>query len=755
MTAGQDDRARGVEPGAAGPWRLSAWFARPGRARAVALLAGLLLAAGFLTLFMLLGERERRTAMEEARRDVAGVLASVVDQLSRALETTDILLIEMARGIERRGAPWEIDRVAMRLAQLPHLRAALVTDAGGRVVFSTEDSLLGQEVAGRPWLRPAPGGASQLVVGSPEPGRFLARPGMTIEQAGRWHIPVLRPLVQADGTQGGFVIALMNPEYLIAIGQRAAVAFDVSVRFHHLNSMLLARSDGRIEGIGTPNPGAWLFRDFLPRLDAGLQDREDSAGQPATAAFGVTATGMMVVEVSRSRDVILGPVLRHRIEVGAGIAVMALATLACLAIMIRSGRLVQAQQDAARAAEERHQTAARETALLRSSRAETTRLLDGVPVLMFQIELQAGAALRYRRIGGDVEAVTGWPEAVIEAPGGWAAARAPETDGFDDFMRLVAAKGRAEREYSLRQPDGGSRWLRTVAAVTERRLAGGLEIVGYTVDVSAERERAGQLAAAGRLASLGEMATGLAHELRQPLTIMSLAAQNLQKALDSGRLGAARQRIERIVEQSARAGNIIEHLRRFARGSEEAAPPEPVALDAAVAGALTLVGGSLRDADVIVQVDLGETSPVVLGHLVGLEQVLVNLLMNACHAMEGLPPGLPRRIALTLGATPPGGCVDLALRDTGGGIAPKVLARIFEPFVTTKGVDKGTGLGLSICHGLVKAMGGSIAARNEGEGAVFTITLRLASEGGAECPPFADGLDRRAMGGSGGTASCA
>jgi C4-dicarboxylate-specific signal transduction histidine kinase len=260
-----------------------------------------------------------------------------------------------------------------------------------------------------------------------------------------------------------------------------------------------------------------------------------------------------------------------------------------------------------------------------------------------------------------------------------------------------------------------------------------VEIVGYTADVSAERERAGQLAAAGRLASLGEMATGLAHELRQPLTIMSLAAQNLQKALDSGRLSAARQRIERIVEQSARAGNIIEHLRRFARGSDEAAPPEPVPLDSAVEGAMTLVGGSLRDAGVAVSVELGAPSPVVMGHLVALEQVLVNLLMNACHAMEELPEGRPRHIAIALGATPPEGRVELLLRDTGGGIAPKVLARIFEPFVTTKGVDKGTGLGLSICHGLVKAMGGGIAARNEGEGAVFTITLREATA--ADQPP--------------------
>ncbi|NGM23465.1 hypothetical protein G3576_25860 [Roseomonas stagni] len=728
MDATQDEPGRLRKPEARRFRFFRLVASRPWRLRTLGILAGVMLAIGFLSLFVVLGERERRSAMEEARRDVTGVLASVVDQLTRALETTDILLIEMVRGIEQRGQPWEIDRVGMRLAQLPHLRAAVVVDARGRIVFSTEEALLDTSLADRGWLEAPPGGASQLVIGSPEAGRFFGRRGVTIEQARRWSIPLLRPILDPNGLPGGFVIALMNPEYLTAIGQRASEAFKVDVRFHRLDSVLLARSDGAVQGIGIANPAAWLFRDFLPRLDAGLQEEEDSSGSPATAAFGVTATGMMVVEVSRTREQILRPVLRHRWELGLGIGILAFATLACLVIVIRFTRLAQAQQDAARAAEERHQMAARETALLRSSRAETARLLDGVPTLMFQVELWPGAPPRYRRIGGNVEAVTGWPAEVIEAPGGWAALRAPDPDGFEEFMDGVARSGRAEREFRLRQPDGSGRWLRTVAAVTERRADGGVEIVGYTADVSAERERAGQLAAAGRLASLGEMATGLAHELRQPLTIMSLAAQNLQKALDSGRLSAARQRIERIVEQSARAGNIIEHLRRFARGSDEAAPPEPLALEAAVEGAMTLVGGSLRDAEVGVTLELGAVPPMVMGHMVALEQVLVNLLMNACHAMETLPPGQPRRITIALGEAPPQGRVELVLRDTGGGIAPKVLARIFEPFVTTKGVDKGTGLGLSICHGLVKAMGGTIAARNEGEGAVFTITLTRAAE---------------------------
>ena len=111
--------------------------------------------------------------------------------------------------------------------------------------------------------------------------------------------------------------------------------------------------------------------------------------------------------------------------------------------------------------------------------------------------------------------------------------------------------------------------------------------------------------------------------------------------------------------------------------------------------------------------------------LVPLEQVLVNLLANARDAMEALPAERPRRVRIAA-----------ARRAGRGGGADRrryrrrhpaaVMARLFEPFVSTKDADRGTGLGLSICHGLVKAMGGDITARNDGEGAVFTITLAAA-----------------------------
>ena len=247
--------------------------------------------------------------------------------------------------------------------------------------------------------------------------------------------------------------------------------------------------------------------------------------------------------------------------------------------------------------------------------------------------------------------------------------------------------------------------------------------------------------AASRLASLGEMAAGLAHEIKQPLQSISLAAEIAQLAIRRHDTAEAERRLDRIVEQTQRSADLLDRLRRFARGAEGVTALEDVPLAAVVEGTLSLVGSVLRDASIVVEVALGDPPPVMRGQGVLLEQVLSNLLLNARDALAARPAGAPRRISIAA-APGPDGMVRLTVADTGGGIAPEVMARLFEPFVTTKGPDKGTGLGLSICHGLVKGMGGSIEAHNEIAGAMFTITLpsALPDERGAETiQPLAPG----------------
>jgi signal transduction histidine kinase len=701
-----------------------AWAALLGSARVVGIVLSIGLAASFLGLYLTLAERSREEAVADSRRDVAGITATVTDQLSRIVETTDIVLLELGRQLQETGRPWDADTIGLRLRQLPHLRALLVTDRAGRVRFSTVESLVGLDLGNRAWAGPALRGEQRVMIGAPEPGRFPGPPGPSVQQARRWTIPLARP---AGTGNAGAVVALINPDHLIEIGQRIASTFEVTVRFHGLDGTLLAESSGSADAVGQRNAGAWMFRDFLPRLDSGLQRGPDSAGHDGVAGFGVTTSGAVVVEVAKHIDAVLEPAVVRATELAIGIGIVAGSTLLFVLLLVVFGIAFSRQQQAARDAERQRSDSEREAAMLRASRAEVERLLGGLPAIAFHVEVGAGGgAIAYRRIGGNVEQVTGWPGHALRHPQDWAARMAPggAAEPFDQFIDRVRLQGQASRELRLRQPDGGWRWLRTVAMVLGHGEDGAAEIVGYTSDITTEHESAVRLATAGRLASLGEMATGLAHELRQPLTIMSLAAQNLRKALDAGRMDAARPRADRIVEQAERAGNIIEHLRRFARGSEDGAAPEPVSVETAVQGALTLVAGTLRDADIRLDIRLGDPPPVVMGHLVGIEQVLVNLLVNASHALQARGPETERRI--TLEAIRRDDQVAVEVRDTGGGIPAHVLARMFEPFVTTKDPDKGTGLGLSICHGLVAGMGGTITARNEAAGAVFTITLRAA-----------------------------
>lgn len=263
-----------------------------------------------------------------------------------------------------------------------------------------------------------------------------------------------------------------------------------------------------------------------------------------------------------------------------------------------------------------------------------------------------------------------------------------------------------------------------------QRLATGGCIV-TVMDVTAERAADARAAAAGRLTSLGEMAAGLAHELKQPLTAIALAADNARRAAERGDTAATLVRLGRIADQAARGGLLIDHLRRFARGGEGGDANASATLPAAVEGVLTLFGGALREACIDVSLFLPADLPAVRGDGMALEQVLLNLLANARDALSSRGCASNPRITLAARIAEPGRVL-VEVSDNAGGIPEVVMARLFQPFVTTKGPDRGTGLGLSICHGLVTSMGGTIEAENGAEGAVFRISLEIAQPEAAQ-----------------------
>ena len=379
----------------------------------------------------------------------------------------------------------------------------------------------------------------------------------------------------------------------------------------------------------------------------------------------------------------------------------------------------------------RERAARREATAQQAGREEVERLLGGLPAVIFLRAVRPDGEARLLYRGGDVEVVTGWPAATFQGIDSLQPWIDLDAVGHAHFMDRMLREGAGTVEYRLRQPMGGSRWIRSHCRVLSRHPDGGGEVVGYLLDVTAERAAEARAMVTGRLASLGEMAAGLAHEFEQPLSIIALAAENAGAALGRNNAAGVASRLGRIGAQAHRAATVIENLRRFARGPAAGKPAEAVRLDDAVAGTLSLVGGALREAEVEVVVCLGAQPPSVLGDLVAIEQVLLNLLVNARDALVSQPGGAPRQVRIAAAAEPETGMVRLTVADTAGGIAAAVLPTVFEPFVTTKGPDRGTGLGLSICYGLLRGMGGSIAVANDRDGAVFTVLLPAAPAGAA------------------------
>jgi PAS domain S-box-containing protein len=247
--------------------------------------------------------------------------------------------------------------------------------------------------------------------------------------------------------------------------------------------------------------------------------------------------------------------------------------------------------------------------------------------------------------------------------------------------------------------------------------------VGFIRDISQRKDAAAKLIQSSKLATLGEMATSVAHELNQPLSVIRMAAGNIRQRLSKGIVDPKylSEKLLRIEEQTARAATIIDHMRMFGREAKE--PAESIDPRNAVKRALDLMGEQLRLAGIEVVTVLPENCACVLGHVIQVEQVLLNLLTNALDAItqsEGMAK-------ITLQVFEEGNVIHITTQDTGGGIPDDVLQRIFEPFFTTKSMERGTGLGLSVSYGIIQGMKGTIAAENIDDGARFTITLPIIS----------------------------
>ena len=303
----------------------------------------------------------------------------------------------------------------------------------------------------------------------------------------------------------------------------------------------------------------------------------------------------------------------------------------------------------------------------------------------------------------------------------------------DDLAAIrvgLRAGGLGSREVRFRNKNGTA----VTAVCSAEFIMFGSErcVLGVGLDVSERKEAEAQagklrdeLAHLGRVSLLEALAGSLAHEIKQPLTAVMAHAETgrLLLANQAPNLAALREVLNDVVRDNKRAGEVVSRLRTLLKKSE--AQHEPLDVNCMINHVAQLIEGNAIGRRITLTVELTRDMPIVLGDRIQIQQVAINLLMNAFDAVQPLEPS-GRRVRLRSSCQDQQALIEVI--DSGPGLSDEVLARIFEPFYTTK--QEGIGLGLPICRTIVEAHGGTIEARrNTGYGMTFSVRLPFLQTG--------------------------
>lgn len=292
---------------------------------------------------------------------------------------------------------------------------------------------------------------------------------------------------------------------------------------------------------------------------------------------------------------------------------------------------------------------------------------------------------------------------------------------------LIFGNGHYESEYRIKMADEQIHWLHSRGRIDFSKNGQPLRMLGVTIDITrrkqaelAMQQQRNELTHLSRVTTLGELSGSLAHELNQPLAAILSNAQAAQRFLtrDKADLAEIQDILKDIVSEDKRAVEVIQRLRLLLKKGE--VQHLPVNLNEVVEEVLKIVNSDLMNHNITVNIDVDHKLPAVIGDRVQFQQVMLNLIMNACEAMSHPEAGKRQLIVRT--EQTGGDKVQVSVCDQGPGIPSESLESVFEPFFTTK--LQGMGLGLTICRTIITAHGGQLwATNNNPSGAVFHFTL--------------------------------
>jgi signal transduction histidine kinase len=662
----------------------------------------------------------RMTRREEAAHEVvlrgAGVLyvemfgqliERVFDQVTMVHELAAVL---RRNSLHQSSGRDEMDPVAAtHLTQIAHEERAgifqiAIIDHDGQLAWSTIPNWPASDLSDREHFRVHAAGQLTPFISAPLRGRASLRTS----------IQLTRPILGRDGTFLGVAVVSIDPN---ALSNNLNLA-----PMEPGSTVLLARSDGLIIASND-------MRDLLKgqRLGEGNRHRFMSEFSGTDFVFGSrTGTRRIVAwrQIPGWPAVVIHAVprglARQRAELVTkgyqsaligGLA--ACLSLGAAAMVWNSGRVSRRE--------------AREAEM---ARQDSNEMLSALPGAAYRVSFPPEAEPNWAEANAAVAQMMGHDglepgsanpfEALMNSEG--LAQRA-------NLLRGIMANGEAVIEYNGLRRDRRLIRIREHARLLPKTRLHGRVIVGLMTDVTAERNLEARALTAARMINLGEMATGLAHEINQPATAIALAADVAAMELNQlpGEAPEALHRgLEDIAEQASRLRDVIAHFRAFSQPAREAQPLGVVSLQAAIQGARRIVDGVLAGSGVNVRSNLPVEPLLVRARQVPLEQVIVNVLINARDALLHQPE-IARVVELSAKADQISNTVNLRIRDYGTGIPDDVLPHIFESFFTTKSPEKGTGIGLSLALATMQSFGGSIAARNHPEGgAEFSMVLLAA-----------------------------
>ena len=361
---------------------------------------------------------------------------------------------------------------------------------------------------------------------------------------------------------------------------------------------------------------------------------------------------------------------------------------------------------------------------LKRSEKKYAAIFDNIPNPVFVLDMDT---LEILDCNGSVESVYGTKKDDIIHTSFLDLFRKEERSHYENLIKTSPVINQA------RQFNGNGEPLFANIRISPSDYPGGKVLLVTTSDITKRLEAEQQLIQASKMATLGEMATGVAHELNQPLSVIKTASRFFirkiakKEKIEDKILSTMATEIDSYVD---RATKIIKHMRQFGRQSDITL--EKVQVNTVLERALEILGQQLKLRGIEVEWNLAPDLPLILADPNRLEQVFINLLINARDAIEQkwqaqLQQTGEKKITLKTSA----GDIMIAVEvsDTGAGIPESMLERIFEPFFTTKKVGQGTGLGLSISYGIIKDCKGSIqAVSEENKGANFIIKFPIARE---------------------------